>query len=87
LNEAFAAQALACQRELGIDDYRVLTLFSALSVSAFSFFRDIPRDGSHRRLARHRLALRRGRTRPGDGLRTGVSLEAGLTVRSFERVI
>src|ERR1700704_6457930 len=30
-----------------------------------------PRDGSHRRLARHRVALRRGRARPGDGLRTG----------------
>jgi hypothetical protein len=44
-----------------------------------------PPDGSHRRLARHRVALRRGRTRLGDGLRTGVSLEVGLTVRSFER--
>src|SRR4051794_36396948 len=44
-----------------------------------------PPDGSHRRLARHRVALRRGRTRPGDGLRTGVSLEMGLTIRSFKR--
>jgi hypothetical protein len=44
-----------------------------------------PPDGSHRRLARHRVALRRGRTSLGDGLRTGVSLEVGLTVRSFER--
>ena len=43
-----------------------------------------PPDGSHRRLARHRVALRRGR----QGLATafeGVSLEVGLTVRSFVR--
>gem|GEM_PF-5250515 len=42
-----------------------------------------PPDGSHRRLARHRVALRRGRTRLGDGLRTRVSLEMGRIVRSF----
>jgi hypothetical protein len=45
-----------------------------------------PPDGSHRRLARHRVALRRGRTRLGDGLRAGVSLEVGLTVRSIDRI-
>jgi acetyl-CoA acetyltransferase len=35
--------------------------------------------------ARPRVALRRGRTRLGDGLRAGVSLEMDLTVRSLER--
>ena len=92
LNEAFAAHALGLparvghrQRKIERERRRDCDRSPAWLQRRPPGHDADPPDGSHRRRARRRVALRRGRTRLGDGLRTGVSLELGRTVRSFER--
>ena len=89
LNEAFASQVLASARELGIEEERRTSTAARcpghpLGCSGARLTGDPrPRAAPPRRQIRRRDAVRRGRPRPGDRLRSGLNAHLGCSPWRF----